>query len=89
MKIANPLGERTLVERSASNEPMALDSFGGRIHVRWSPDEAVTSLGQLPFFIDFLKQADLIDLSQPVRCSLAARTHQMSRMYLARCCCPL
>ena len=48
--MVHPFGEGTLVEQSASNESMALDSFGGRIHVRWSPDEAVTLLGQLPFF---------------------------------------
>ena len=40
---------------------MALDSFGGRIHVRWAPDEAVTPLGQFPFFIDVLKQANLFE----------------------------
>ena len=40
---------------------MALDSFGGRIHVRWAPDEAVTPLSQLPFFIDVLKQANLFE----------------------------
>ena len=49
------------MEQTASKKPMALDSFGGRVHARWSPDEAVTPLGQLPFFIDFLKQADLFD----------------------------
>ena len=38
-----------------------MDSFSGRIHVWWSPDEAVTPLGQLPFFIDYLKQADLFN----------------------------
>ena len=59
--MVHPIGERSLVEQPASKESMALDSFGGRIHVRWSPDEAVTPLGQLPFFIDFLKQADLFD----------------------------
>ena len=47
--MAHPFGERDLVEQTASKEPMTLDSFGGRIHVRWSPDEAVTPLGQLPF----------------------------------------
>ena len=60
--MAHPFGERDLVEQTASKEPMTLDSFGGRIHVRWSPDEAVTPLGQLPFFIDFLKQANLLEL---------------------------
>ena len=59
--MTHPIGERDLVEQTDSKKPMALDSFGGRVHARWSPDEAVTPLGQLPFFIDFLKQADLID----------------------------
>ena len=61
MEMAHPFGEQALVEKTASEEPMALVSFGSWIHVRWSPDEAVTPLGQLPFFIDFLKQADLFD----------------------------
>ena len=47
--MTHPIGERDLVKQAASKEQMALDSFGGRIHVRWSPDEAVTPLGQLPF----------------------------------------
>ena len=59
--MAHPFGERDLVEQTASKEPMTLDSFGGRIHVRWSPDEAVTPLGQLPFFIELLKQANLFE----------------------------
>ena len=57
--MAHPSGERYLVEQTASKEPMALDSFGGRVHARWSPDEAVSPFGQLPFFTDVLKQADL------------------------------
>ena len=48
--MTHPIGERDLVEQTASKKPMALDSFGGRVHARWSPDEAVTPLGQLPFF---------------------------------------
>ena len=59
--MAHPFGERSLVEQTDSTGPMALDSFGGRVHVRWSPDEAASPFGQLPFFIDVLKQADLFD----------------------------
>ncbi len=59
--MAHPFGDRAEVEQAHSNEPVALDSFSGQVHVRWSPDEAVTPLGQLPFFIDYLKQADLFD----------------------------
>ena len=59
--MAHPSGERDLVEQTASKEPMALDRFGGRVHARWSPDEAVSPFGQLPFFIDVLKLADLFE----------------------------
>jgi hypothetical protein len=31
------------------------------VHAQWSPDAALTALGQLPFFIDDLKSADLFD----------------------------
>ena len=40
---------------------IALDTFGGRIHVEWDPSAAVTPLGQLPFFIEFLKVSGLFD----------------------------
>jgi len=36
-----------------------VDTYGGRVHVEWDPQAAVTPLGQLPFFIDFLKTAEL------------------------------
>ena len=42
-------------------EPVALDTFGGRVHVEWDPQAAVTPLGQLPFFIEFLKVSGLLD----------------------------
>ena len=40
---------------------MAVDTFAGRIHVEWDPQTAVTPLGQLPFFIEFLKVIGLFD----------------------------
>jgi hypothetical protein len=40
---------------------VAVDTFAGRIHVEWDPDAAVTPLGQLPFFIEFLKVSGLYD----------------------------
>ena len=41
--------------------PIPVETFGGKIHVEWNPQAAVTALGQLPFFIEFLKTADLFD----------------------------
>jgi hypothetical protein len=43
------------------SQPLAVDTFDGRIHVEWDPQAAVTPLGQLPFFIEFLKVAELFD----------------------------
>ncbi len=40
---------------------VVLETFGGRIHVEWDPAAAVTPLGQLPFFIEFLKVSGLFD----------------------------
>lgn len=40
---------------------LAVDTFGGRVHVEWDPQSAVTPLGQLPFFIEFLKLGNLLD----------------------------
>jgi hypothetical protein len=37
------------------------DTFGGRVHVEWDAAAPVTPMGQLPFFIDFLKQGGLFD----------------------------
>jgi len=46
-----------------------VDTFAGRIHIEWDAGAPVTPFGQLPFFIDFLKQANLFD-SWVVDCPL-------------------
>ncbi|MGE5945484.1 MAG: transposase [Betaproteobacteria bacterium] len=40
---------------------LCADTFGGRVHVEWDPSAAATPLGQLPFFIEFLKLDGLFD----------------------------
>ena len=40
---------------SAINEAIELDTFSGKLFVEWDPDAEVTPMGQLPFFINFLK----------------------------------
>jgi len=57
---AHPLGEQPLVEFSMAG-PIPVDTYAGRIDVDWDPRAAVTPLGQLPFFIEYLKQAGLFD----------------------------
>lgn len=55
------MGEAKRKSLVKPKEAIALDTFGGRIHVEWDPAAAVTPLGQLPFFIEFLKVSDLFD----------------------------
>lgn len=43
------------------NVKLPVDTFGGRVHVEWNPQAAVTPLGQLPFFIEFLKLGGVFD----------------------------
>ena len=53
----HPAGEQPRVEPWSA----IADTFAGRIHVEWDQQAPVTPFGQLPFFIDFLKQGGLFD----------------------------
>ena len=55
------MGEAKRKAVALRKQAIALDTFGGRIHVEWDPAAAVTPLGQLPFFIEFLKVSGLFD----------------------------
>jgi hypothetical protein len=55
--IPHPAGEQSPVEELVATA----DTFGGRVHVEWDPAVPVTPLGQMPFFIDYLKQGGLFD----------------------------
>src|SRR5271155_4629741 len=64
-KMAHPIGEPCPGEKdhklNTENGSLAVDTFGGRVHVEWDPQAAVTPLGQLSFFIEFLKLGNLFD----------------------------
>ena len=55
---ALPMGEQPVVERVLAG-PVVADTFAGRIHVEWDNSAAVTPLGQMPFFIEFVKRGGL------------------------------
>ena len=48
-------GEQPSVEEFSATA----ETFAGRVHVEWDTSGHVTPLGQLPFFIEYLKQAGL------------------------------
>src|SRR4051794_34063361 len=55
--LAHLQGERPMVEAWSA----MTDTLAGRVHVEWDASAPVTPFGQLPFFIDYLKQAGLFD----------------------------
>ena len=71
------MGEAKRKVLARQKQTLALDTFGGRIHVEWDPSAAVTPLGQLPFFIDFLKVSGLFD-AWVTDCPLAYQSNNAS-----------
>src|SRR5260370_42615145 len=58
---AHRSGEPSAVAGQGPPRGVLVDSFTGPVHVEWDREAAFTPLGQLPFFIDFLKTAGLFD----------------------------
>jgi hypothetical protein len=55
------MGGQSPVERKGDALGIGIDSFNGPVRVEWAREAALTPLGQLPFFIDFLKTAALFE----------------------------
>src|SRR5947208_3775846 len=55
--VVHPEGEQPEIETLSA----VADTYAGRVHVEWDAAAPVTPFGQLPFFIDYLKQAGLFD----------------------------
>jgi len=57
----HPTGEQPLIELAAAAGPAILGTFAGPIRVEWDEASALTLLGQMPFFIGYLKVSGLSD----------------------------
>ena len=71
------MGEAPRKALVRARQSIALDTFGGRIHVEWDPAAAVTPLGQLRFFIEFLKVSGLFE-AWVTDCPLAYHSNHAS-----------
>src|SRR6266700_2528663 len=58
---AHPEGEVQIAGNQAGESVTSLDTFAGKIHVKFAPEATVSSLGLMPFFIEFLKISGLFD----------------------------
>jgi len=54
-------GELKTTDHHAILNPISAETFDGKIHIEWDPDAEVTPLGQLPFFIQYLKTGGLFE----------------------------
>ena len=58
---AHPEGEIQIAGSQSAESSTSLDTFAGKIHVKFAPEATVSSLGLMPFFIEFLKASGLFD----------------------------
>jgi hypothetical protein len=54
-KALHPVSKAQLPEKTALFEAVEVETYGGKLQVEWDQDATVTPIGQLPFFIQFLK----------------------------------
>ena len=54
-KALHPADEAVLAEKRPLSTAIEVETFAGKVHIEWDPTAAVTPIGQLPFFIEFLK----------------------------------
>ena len=57
----HPMGEGQAGAVDVWDGGSSLDTFAGKIHLRWVNGAAVSSLGQMPYFIEFLKTSGRFD----------------------------
>ena len=75
------MGGQPSVEHAEMPAGIGIDSFTGPVRVEWDREAALTALGQLSFFIDFLKTAGLV---RSVRCGLPVALLEPERAQDAR-----
>ncbi len=54
-QLTRPNGERISCSENLLPASTSVDTFGGKIHIEWDAEAPVTPMGQLPFFIQFIK----------------------------------
>ena len=57
----HPPGEKSKRTIAQEINRVSVDTYGGRVYIDWDHDTPVTPLGQLSFFIEFLKRTELFD----------------------------
>jgi hypothetical protein len=61
VEAAHPTGEAEKAGAKGESESCTVETYAGKLRIRWDDSAAVTAMGQMPVFIDFLKTAGLWD----------------------------
>ena len=61
LDLAHPEGEAKSEGRTTPEISTSVDTFAGKVQIKWAPEAAVSSLGQMAFFIEFLKTSGLFE----------------------------
>jgi hypothetical protein len=61
LPMLHPCGEQLPVEVDAASGPVTLETFAGPVRVEWDASSPVTPLGQIIYFIEFLKVSGRFD----------------------------
>src|SRR5664279_5304534 len=59
--LTHPAGELEKAASAAESESCVVETYAGKLRIRWDDSAAVTTLGQMPVFVDFLKTSGLWD----------------------------
>ena len=70
----HPEGELQVSGNLPPEADASLDTFAGKVHVKWVPEAAVSGLGLMVFFIEFLKTSGLFDKFLAARISCGPHT---------------
>ncbi|MCN4144839.1 MAG: hypothetical protein LC437_07285, partial [Thiohalomonas sp.] len=54
-KSDQPTADQILASRNPLSEAVEVETYAGKLHIKWDSNAKVTPMGQLPFFIQFLK----------------------------------
>ena len=60
-QLTHPVGELPSVERAVADAAVVVDTYAGPLHVEWDGEAAVTPLGHLAFFAEYLKLSGRFD----------------------------
>ncbi|MCN4144688.1 MAG: hypothetical protein LC437_06435 [Thiohalomonas sp.] len=61
MMVLPPQSDQALATRNPLPEPVEVDTYAGKLHIECDSNAKVTPMGQLPFFIQFLKLGGQFD----------------------------